>query len=139
MTWSISNIEVDERPLNRHLDQVCSRFHIDRSRVLLTGMSDGGTFALAMGMSGNSVYQNIAPLSCALPPVDLRCAKGKRILWVHGAQDWIFPVNWTVQACKDLLQSGADVQLKVIEDLSHTYPHEANETILKWFGIGGIR
>jgi phospholipase/carboxylesterase len=139
MTWSIANVEVDEQPLRSHLEQVCSRVNIDRSRILLTGMSDGGTFALAMGMSGNSTYQVIAPVSCVLPPVDLRCAKGKRILWVHGAQDWIFPVSWTVQACKDLLQAGADIKLKVVQDLSHTYPREENDTILKWFEMGRIR
>jgi phospholipase/carboxylesterase len=139
MTWSITDMEVDERPLSSHLEDVCSRVHIDRSRILLTGMSDGGTFALAMGLSGDASWQAIAPVSCALPPVDLRCAQGKRILWVHGAQDWIFPVNRTVRSCRELLQRGADVKLKVIEDLSHTYPREANDTILQWFGMGSIR
>jgi len=139
MTWSIGNVAVDEQPLNRHLDQVCSCLHIDRARILLTGMSDGGTFALAMGMSGNSFFNTIVPVSCALPPVDLQYAQGKRILWVHGAQDWIFPVNWAARACKDLQQSGADIKLKVVDDLSHTYPREVNDTILTWFGISGIR
>lgn len=139
MTWSIEHVEIDEQPLRRHLEQVCSRVHIDRSRMLLTGMSDGGTFALALGMSGNSIYQTIVPVSCALPPVDLRQVKGKRILWVHGAQDWIFPVSWAVQACRDLQQAGADIKMKIINDLSHTYPGEANDSILKWFGMGGIR
>jgi phospholipase/carboxylesterase len=139
MTWSIAHVEVDGQPLSRHLEDVCSRVRIDRSRMLLTGMSDGGTFALAMGMSGNSSCQAIAPVSCALPPVDMRQAQGKRILWVHGAQDWIFPVSWAVQACRALQQSGANIKLKVIDDLSHTYPREANDTILKWFEMGGIR
>lgn len=139
MTWSIAKVEVDQEPLNRHLEQVYSRVHIDRSRILLTGMSDGGTFALAMGMSVNTSYQTIAPVSCALPPLDMRQAQGKRILWVHGAQDWIFPVSWTVQACQNLQQSGADIKLRVIEDLSHTYPREANDTILRWFETDRIR
>ncbi|KAF0157895.1 MAG: hypothetical protein FD159_1251 [Syntrophaceae bacterium] len=139
MTWSIAHVEVDGQTLIRHLEEVCSRVHIDRNRILLTGMSDGGTFALAMGMSGESSYPLIAPVSCALPPVDMRQARGKRILWVHGAQDWIFPVSWAVQACRDLLQSGADIKLKVVEDLSHTYPRETNDSILTWFGMGSIR
>ncbi|MEE9911010.1 MAG: phospholipase [Deltaproteobacteria bacterium] len=139
MTWSIADVDFDGELLKCHLEQVCSRFHIDRSRMLLTGMSDGGTFALAMGIAGNGAYPAIAPVCSALPPVDLSRAKGKRILWVHGAQDWIFPVGWTIQACRELLQAGADIKLKVIDDLSHTYPREANDTILKWFGISGDR
>jgi len=136
MTWSITNVETDGQPLLRHLEDICARVHIDRSRILLTGMSDGGTFALELGLSGNSFTQAIAPVSCALPPVDIQNIKGKRILWVHGAEDWIFTVDRAVQACKYLLQSGANIKLKVIEDLSHTYPREANDTILKWFDVG---
>lgn len=139
MTWSIAHAQDDGQMLIRHLEEVCSRVSIDRSRILLTGMSDGGTFALALGMSGGSPFQMIAPVSCALPPLDMRHAPGKRVLWVHGAQDWIFPVARTVQACRDLRQSGADIHLKVIPDLSHTYPREANDIILKWFGMDSIR
>ncbi len=139
MTWSIANVDFDGELLSRHLEQLCSRVHIDRSRILLTGMSDGGTFALALGLSGSCAYPAIAPVSSALPPVDLHCVKGKRILWVHGAQDWIFPAKRTVQSCRYLLQAGADIKLEMIEDLSHAYPREANAVILDWFGISPIR
>lgn len=139
MTWSIANVDFDRELLKRHLEQIYSRVHIDPSRILLTGMSDGGTFALVLGMSAKGAYPAIAPVSAALPPVDMSQAKGKKILWVHGAQDWIFPVGWTVQSCKDLRQAGADIKLKVIEDLAHTYPREANAAILDWFGISPIR
>ena len=136
MTWSITDVAVDERPLVRHLEEVCSLFRIDRLRMLLTGMSDGGTFALAIGLAGNGSYPAIAPVSSALPPVDWAKVKGKRIFWVHGAQDWIFPLKWTVASCRNLHQAGADIQLKAIDDLAHTYPREANAEILDWFGIG---
>lgn len=135
MTWSITDVGVDEEPLSRHLEDVCSRVRIDRSRMLVTGMSDGGTFALALAMSENSPYSAAAPVACALPPADFRLMKGKRILWVHGAQDWIFPVARTIQACRYLQQAGADIELRVIGDLSHAYPREANDAILNWFGI----
>lgn len=138
MTWSIGRVDADGELLMRHLEEVCSRVPIDRNRILLTGMSDGGTFALALGLSRENTFSNIAPVSCALPPVDLRNASGKRVLWIHGAQDWIFPVDRTVQACRYLKQSGVEIQLKVIPDLAHAYPREENDTMMKWFGIGGI-
>ncbi len=137
MTWSMDHVEADGRLLSRHLERVCARVHIDRSRILLTGMSDGGTFALALGLSANGVYPAIAPVSAALPPFDPERAKSKRILWVHGAQDWIFPAQRTVQSCRYLRQAGADIKLKMIDDLSHAYPREANAAILDWFGISG--
>ena len=139
MTWSIDHVDTDGTLLSHHLERVYSRVHIDRSRILLTGMSDGGTFALALGFSGSCAYPAIAPVSSALPPVDLHCVKGKHILWVHGAQDWIFPAKRTVQSCRYLRQAGADIKLEMIEDLSHAYPREANAAILDWFGVRPIR
>lgn len=137
MTWSIDHVDADGTLLSRHLERVCARVHIDRSRILLTGMSDGGTFALALGLSANGVYPAIAPVSAALPPFDPGRAKSKRILWVHGTQDWIFPAQRTVQSCRYLQQAGADIKLQMMKDLSHAYPREANAAILDWFGISG--
>ncbi|MDD4092436.1 MAG: prolyl oligopeptidase family serine peptidase, partial [Smithellaceae bacterium] len=129
--------DADGELLMRHLEDVCSRVPIDRSRVLLTGMSDGGTFALDLGLTRQGIFSKIAAVSCALPPVKINRAEEKHVLWVHGAQDWIFPVERTVQACRVLQQSGVDIKLKVVPDLSHAYPREENDTILKWFGIEG--
>ncbi len=137
MTWSIGRVDLDGKALTWHLEEVCSRVSVDRSRVLLTGMSDGGTFALELGLSGNGFFPNITAVSCSLPPVKINRAEEKHVLWIHGAQDWIFPVERTVQACRHLRQSGVDIKLKVIPDLSHAYPREANDTILQWFGIEG--
>ena len=132
-TWSIADISMDARQLNRHVEEVCSRFTIDASRILLTGMSDGGTFALGFGFRGDCPAKAIAPVSCVLPPVDLGLAGDRRIYWVHGAQDWMFAVGRAVAACKEISSAGADVRLKVVPDLSHAYPREENDAILRWF------
>jgi len=134
MTWSITDVERDGKLIAGHLADVYSRVNVDRSRILLTGMSDGGTYALGLALSPDSIYRSIAAVACALPPVDFREARGKSICWIHGAQDWIFPAARTVYSCKELTQAGADIKLKIIPDLSHTYPREENDTILRWFG-----
>jgi len=132
-TWSICNIAQDVVQLDCHVKEVCSRFNINRNRVLLTGMSDGGTFALGAGIFKGSMYEAIAPVSCVLPPADLGHVGGKRIYWVHGEHDWMFPVGRAMKACKDLSLAGADVKLKILPDLSHAYPREENNAILRWF------
>jgi phospholipase/carboxylesterase len=136
MSWSITNVEVDGQSLSRNLEEVCVRLHVDRSRILLTGMSDGGTYALELGLSGGSIYQGVAPVACALPPVDLKQAPGKRIFWIHGAQDWIFPLTYAIEAGKKLKAAGAAIEFKVVRDLSHAYPREENSAILNWFEAG---
>jgi phospholipase/carboxylesterase len=132
-TWSLMNIERDADPLMEHLKGVQSRYNIDTSRILVTGMSDGATFALGLGLQESSPFSAIVPVSGVLAAKDLSYARGRRIYWVHGALDWMFPVNRAVHACRMLKDAGAEVELKVIEDLSHTYPREENNSILNWF------
>jgi predicted esterase len=45
----------------------------------------------------------------------------------------MFPVSRAVKACKEISSAGADVRLKVVPDLSHAYPREENDAILRWF------
>ncbi len=59
-----------------------------------------------------------------------------RIFWVHGALDWMFPVQSARTAVEMLESAGANVTLRVIDDLSHTYPREENNQILQWFEPG---
>jgi len=132
-TWSIGNIPVDAEALMNILGTLRSRYTIDSTRILLTGMSDGGTFALGFGLSGGCPTHAIAPVSCVLPPADLARAKDMRIYWVHGEQDWMFPLGRTVAACRELSWAGSDVRLRIVPDLSHTYPREENASILAWF------
>jgi phospholipase/carboxylesterase len=132
-TWSIADISMDAQPLIRHVGEVCSRFTIEANRILMTGMSDGGTFALGFGFQRECPARAIAPVSCVLPPAGLELAKERRIYWVHGAQDWMFPVSRAIQACKEISSAGAEVRLKIVPDLSHAYPREENDAILRWF------
>jgi len=132
-TWSILNPEIDGRTIFSILDFIETHYNIDLDSILLTGMSDGGTFALMCSMQERTPFTAFAPVSAVLPPFDINLAKGKRIYWVHGALDWMFPVYSAQDSSKVLRKVGADIKLRVIDDLSHTYPREENSRILKWF------
>jgi len=133
MTWSIGQALTDARILMTSLEEVFSRVAIDRSRILLSGMSDGGTYALELALSAGGIFQYVASVACSLAPFDPQQAPGKHILWIHGAQDWIFPVSHAINAAKHLKAAGADIRMRVLPDLSHTYPREENSVILDWF------
>ena len=45
-TWSIMGEDVDAEALRRMVETVAERYPVDRARVLLTGMSDGGTYTI---------------------------------------------------------------------------------------------
>jgi phospholipase/carboxylesterase len=132
-TWSISRPEEDLDHLLNTCEDLVARYRIDADRIMITGISDGATFALICGLRTLSPFTAVAVVSGVLAPMDLSAAQGRRIFWVHGAHDWMFPVSRAVSGCKALSASGADVTLRIIPDLAHAYPREENNAILKWF------
>jgi phospholipase/carboxylesterase len=140
-TWAISGPDPDTPNLGRLLSYVGGRWNVDASRILLTGMSDGGTFSYVSGLETASPFTHLAPVSAAFHPMLASFAEPARleglpIHIVHGALDWMFPVDMAREAASDLTRAGAAVTYLEIEDLSHTYPREANARILAWLGVG---
>ncbi len=139
-TWSLMGPDVDSENLLAIVDYVKSRWAVDERRVLLTGMSDGGTFAYVSGLQADSPFTHLAPLSASFHPMLLALASPQRltalpVYLVHGALDWMFPVEVAQMARDTLTAAGADVTYRELADLSHTYPREENVRILDWLGV----
>ena len=136
-TWALMGEDVDTANLARILDSVRSRWNIDPARLLLTGMSDGGTFSYVTGLERDSPFTHLAPVAATFHPLMAEIAdagrlRGLPIHIVHGALDWMFPVQ-TARQTRDLLTAaGADVTYREIDNLSHCYPFEMNAPILGW-------
>lgn len=136
-TWSLMQPEVDSAHLARVLDQVAERWPVDRSHLLLTGMSDGGTFTLLSGLDDGSPFTHLAPVAASFHPLLLAMAEPQRlaglpVYLVHGALDWMFPVSVARTARRALTAAGAKVVYREIADLSHAYPREEGNAILDW-------
>ena len=136
-TWALTGEDPDTPNLGRLLGYIRGRWNIDPSRILLTGMSDGGTFSYVSGLEPASPFTHLAPVSAAFHPMlasfaDPARVAGLPIHIVHGALDWMFPVDMAREAARHLTQAGAAVTYVEIDDLSHTYPREANAGILDW-------
>jgi phospholipase/carboxylesterase len=137
-TWSImGGADVDAEGLRQMVEFVAERHALDRSRVLLTGMSDGATYALLCGLRDGMPFTHLAPECGALHPLllvdgGIARAQGRPIYLVHGALDWMFPVQTARLARDVLLSAGARLVYREIADLSHTYPRDENAAILDW-------
>jgi len=137
-TWSImGGDDVDAGPLREMVESVASRYPVDRERILLTGMSDGATYALLCGLREGMPFTHLAPLCGVLHPLllasgDLARASGVPVYLVHGALDWMFPVHTARLARQALTTAGARLVYREVEDLSHTYPRDENPKILDW-------
>jgi len=136
-TWALQGPDADTPNLSRILELVRGRWNVDPGRLLLTGMSDGGTFSYVSGLEGGSPFTHLAPISAAFHPILAQMAdrdrlSGLPIHIVHGVLDWMFPVDMAREAQRFLSAAGAAVTYREIADLSHTYPRELNPEILAW-------
>lgn len=136
-TWALMGEDADTPNLARILDSVRSRWNIDPARLLLTGMSDGGTFCYVTGLESASPFTHLAPVAATFHPLmaemaDAQRLRGLPIHIVHGWLDWMFPVQVARQTKDALTAAGADVTYRELDDLSHCYPREMNAPILKW-------
>lgn len=136
-TWAITGPDPDTPALTRMVEGVRSRWNIDPTRILLTGMSDGGTFSYVSGLEPGSPFTHLAPVSAAFHPMLAQMADTARVSRLpihiaHGALDWMFPVDMAREAAQALTAAGARVTYREIGDLSHTYPRELNADLLTW-------
>lgn len=137
-TWALMGGDEDTPNLDAMLAHVRDRWNIDPTRMLLTGMSDGGTFSYVTGLRDESPFTHLAPMSTAFHPMLTEMASKERlqdlpVYVVHGALDWMFPSKFAEMAAETLTAGGADVKLEIIADLSHTYPREVNARVMDWF------
>ncbi len=136
-TWALMGEDTDTANLARILDLVRGRWNIEPDRLLLTGMSDGGTFCYVTGLESASPFTHLAPVAATFHPLmaetaDAERLRGLPIHIVHGRLDWMFPVQVARQTREVLSAAGADVTYRELDDLSHTYPREMNAEILSW-------
>ena len=117
----------DTRSVVRMFDEVTREYSIDRERVYLTGLSDGGIFTYILGLEQSELFRGLAPVAGALHLVVdrmLREGRGKDtpMLVIHGVHDFIFPVTFTRQTCNLLKQIGYNVNYEELPDWGHAYP-----------------
>jgi phospholipase/carboxylesterase len=140
-TWSFNGPDHDAPAILDAVERTCEQWNVARDRILLTGLSDGATYTLYLGLREDVPFTALAPVSGVLHPANLsngnlERARDRRIYLVHGALDWMFPVA-IAQIARDALErAGADLVYREIPDLPHAYPREENDRILRWLDPG---
>ena len=140
-TWALMGNDSDTPNFTRILKSVRNRFNIDVTRMLLTGLSDGGTFCYVTGLESASPFTHLAPVAATFHPLMAQMADAERmqglpIYITHGKLDWMFPVEVARHTREALSAAGANVTYREIDDLSHTYPREINAELLRWLNGG---
>jgi phospholipase/carboxylesterase len=141
-TWAIAGEDLDSSTLDRALEEVEKHQNLDRKKVLMTGMSDGGTFCYVSGHFNNSCATHLAPFSASFHPMLLEFISSDRlqhlpIRIVHGTRDWMFPIELAHQAKECFRASGADITFVELTDRSHVFPQDEASSTLDWF-LNGV-
>ncbi len=137
-TWSLQQPGVDIRSILSMVETLLDEYSIDIGRIFATGLSDGGSFSYALGLSCPKLFAGIAPIAAAgmiVGMFDLDKSKELPIYIVHGGKDFMFPVA-TAHMAYELLQKSAftDVTYKELPDWGHAYTYSINDTlVLPWF------
>lgn len=139
-TWSLHSIATDANRINKMLSEISSKWNIDTKHILLTGISDGGTYSMLLSIAHQSPFTHYAPIAAALSVLLNRSTgtitapvKDIPVYQVHGGRDWMFSVASARLAARELEKAGAKLTYKEIPDLSHNYPRDENVNILRWF------
>ncbi|HPD16957.1 MAG TPA: prolyl oligopeptidase family serine peptidase [Planctomycetota bacterium] len=130
----------DEKDLLATIRKVMATFHVDPSRVLLTGFSQGGTYSYTFGLRSPELFRAIAPVSGALvarpgPEADaiLLKARGMGIYIAHGATDDRIPAERARASRARLEQAGFTVTYREVPQLGHFFPDGEPDRIWAWF------
>jgi phospholipase/carboxylesterase len=137
-TWSLQQPGVDIRSILTMVEELLDEYAIDTGKLFVTGLSDGGTFSFALGLSCPKLFAGIAPIAAAgtfLALFDLQASKTLPVFMVHGAQDFIFPVAMARAAYDLLMQNDfTNLTYKELPEWGHAYTYSINETlVLPWF------
>src|SRR5262249_28502410 len=135
-TWAIQGQDQDTPRLAQLVKLISENWRVDPTRLMLTGMSDGGTFSYVSGLDRSSPFTHLAPVAAAFHPMlamaDDERIKDLPILIIHGRRDWMFPVDMARQADQHFRAAGARVTYHEVEDLAHAYPIDMNGLMLDW-------
>lgn len=112
-TWDIviAGHGPDLERLGNALQQVAACFRLDPARLALAGFSDGGSYALAVGLTNGDLFSHVIALSAGFMDTFVRHGAPK-VLIAHGRADSQLPFDASARkhAIK-LLKEGVDLTL----------------------------
>lgn len=111
----------DARMLDALLREVFARYAIDPLRTTIAGFSDGGTYALSLGLSNGDLFGRVIAFSPGFV-LPLRQVGRPDIFISHGTSDPVLPIEATGRpVAATLRQAGYDVRF-VEFDGGHVVP-----------------
>jgi len=110
------NIVFDVKEL---IDDVVSKYNVDKSRISLTGSSMGGFGTFAMGFTFNNFFSCIVPVAGGGTSWRISNLKDLSIRMYHGDKDTAVPIEYSYLMYNNLKYQNKDTELVVLEGYGH--------------------
>ena len=141
-TWSLDAPPIDLRELHSLVESVCASWPVDRSGCCSPGSRTAPPSRCWRAWPQDSPFSHLAPVSGVLHPANfangnLARARGRRVrLSARRARLAVSGVARAGSRATSSAGAGAAIEYREIADLSHAYPREENDGILRWLGAG---
>jgi predicted peptidase len=121
--------------LNGLVDEIISRYRVDKSRVYLTGLSMGGFGTWYLSMAYPEKFAAIAPICGGGMPWMAFRIKDMQVWAFHGAKDEVVPMYRSEEMVEALKKIGGNVKFTVYPEAGHDSWTETynNSDLYKWF------
>ena len=117
--------------LQHALDEVGQRYAVDPDRIVLTGFSQGGFIALALGLRHSGDLAGVIPVAGPyIPEVDaptLAREGDAKYYFVAGSRD--HAVSDMRRAARDFDAAGFDVKLRIVPGDGHAFPDDSDRVL----------
>jgi predicted esterase len=109
------------------------RFEIDHDRLVLTGFSQGGFMAMALGVRHPDLFSAVIPMAGGyIPEIDAPPVAGDgdpRFYFMVGANDRV--ADQVRRAASDFEDAAYEVELRVLPGTGHSYPRATTRELRK--------
>lgn len=125
VTWDIviGGHGPDLQRLEQALQHVAAHFRLDATRLAFAGFSDGGSYALSVGMTNGDVASHVIALSAGFMNTFSQAGQPK-VFIAHGRSDSQLPIETSAHPhARKLLEAGHDLTL---------LPFDGDHVIVPW-------
>ncbi len=118
--------------LDRVLDAVAEAVDLDPARLAIGGVSDGASYALALGLSNGDVFPTVLAFSPGFLVVPAAVGR-PRVFVSHGTADPVLPIDACSRSFVPALrEAGYDVRFDEF-DGGHTVPAPVSDAAVAWW------
>jgi len=136
-SWDVvlNNFGPDVAYIDRALAWTFERYAVDPERLSVGGFSDGGSYALSLGLTNGDLFKRIVAFSPGF--MVTKAGRGTPRLYIsHGTQDTVLPIDRCSRRIVPMLQrAGYDVRYDELEG-GHTVPPEIARAAVDWLLAG---